>query len=446
MENIISKIRKNIIGTEFENKTFICGGFVRDKIMKRESKDIDIVVNIENGGIKLASFLHNQGITSNSPVLFERFGTAQIIIDGEQIELVETRKEFYESNSRKPKIKFGTIEDDINRRDFTINSMLMDICSDKIIDLKNGKKDITNQIIRTTSEPNLIFNEDPLRMLRAIRFSSQLGFIIEHNTLDSIHKNSHRMQIISKERIRDEFCKLLMGDNVRFAIRLLISTNLYKFILPELKLLDGLEQPKKHHTDDALGHTLDVINNSKNTIEHKVAALLHDIGKPFTKSISEETGNILFYGHDIESERISKRFLKEFKFSNEQIDLISLAVKLHMNWCNIISKRGLRKYIYKIGIEKLQFCLELALADVSSRNKKRELRILEMMDTIKEINEELKEGSFEFPFNGKDVIVHFNIREGKLVGEILEKCKTIFLNNIDLTKEEIFNLIEGDLN
>ncbi|RLC50195.1 MAG: tRNA nucleotidyltransferase, partial [Candidatus Cloacimonadota bacterium] len=200
MENVLKKIADAIVGTEFENKTFAVGGYVRDLLMKRQTEDLDIVVNLKNGGIKLAKFLFEKGISSK-PIVYENFGTAMVKIAGYQIEFVMTRRESYRDKNRKPEVEFGTLEEDVFRRDFTINSLLLNISANEILDLTGkGKSDIQNGIIRSTSDPKIIFGEDPLRMLRAVRFAVQLDFEIEKETQKGIIENASKLQFISAER------------------------------------------------------------------------------------------------------------------------------------------------------------------------------------------------------------------------------------------------------
>jgi len=284
--SVITKIKQAILGTQFEDKTYVAGGFVRDLIMGKDNKDIDIVVELPNGGVELANFLHHAIGASEPTVYNNSCGTAQVVIDGEKIEFVMTRKEKYEFGNRTPLCEYGTIYDDVRRRDFTINSILYKISTGEIIDLLGGKRDIDCGKIRTSSYPDETFQDDPLRIMRAIRFATRLNFEIEEETFYQISKHVFALKMISVERIRDEFNQIIIDPNFKVGMNLLRTSGILDFMCVELSNLYKLGQGK-YHTKDAWGHTLDVMKLTKPTLEHRMAALFHDSGKPQTISKSE---------------------------------------------------------------------------------------------------------------------------------------------------------------
>ena len=428
---IINEIKEAIRGTEFENNAFIAGGWVRDKIMGNPSKDIDIVVSCDNnGGIRLAQFLSKK-LNGTNVVIFERFGTAQVVINGMDIEFVMTRKEEYDGLTRKPVVSFGTIEDDVMRRDLTINSLLYNISTEEILDLTGkGFEDIKKGVIRTTNEPNFIFQQDPLRLLRAIRFATRFDFIIAIDTFNAIINNTEALRKISKERIRDEFMKILGGKNPIKGIKLLMRTHLIEEILPELIDCVGVDQ-NKFHSKDVLGHIFDVIENAKISSIHRLTALLHDIAKPECKSITES--GIHFYDHHIKSMDIAKRFMTELKFSNDEIDLVTTAIKNHMVFMDEKSRtpKVVRRWRMKLGEEKFNFLLDLMEADVKSCTDKRnwadELRKMQIIEKPILI----------LPVDGNDIMTLFNIKPGPRVKELKDKVIDMVCENPEITREEI---------
>jgi len=430
VKNIINKIKETIKGTEFENCTFIAGGWVRDLVMGNSSKDIDIVVARDNGGIKLASFLSHK-LNGTNVVIFERFGTAQIVIDNVELEFVMTRKEEYDGITRKPIVSFGTIEDDVMRRDLTINSLLFNISTGEILDLTNkGLSDIENKVIQTTNEPNFIFNQDPLRLLRAIRFAIRFGFEIEENTFKAIKNNAQSLNKISKERIREEFGKILTSSNPTKGIKLLMETGLINSFLPELNNCKNVEQ-NKFHTKDVLGHIFDVVENSKQTELHRLAALLHDIAKPECKTISDK--GVHFFDHHIKSTDVTLSFMTKLKFSNEEIDLVTTAVRNHMIFMDEASrnKKVIRRWRMKLGEEKFNFLLDLIEADVKSSNDKRN-----WVDEIRNMTIEEKP-ILTLPINGNELMELFNIKPGPKVKELKEMVCEMVCEKPEITKEEI---------
>jgi len=249
MNIVIRKIQEIIKNTKFDNKVYIAGGFVRDYFMNKSSKDIDLVVIGLglNAGIELAEFLCKNINLDHKPIIFSRFGTAQIKIFDINIEIVAARKEIYNFKNRMPEVFEGTLEDDINRRDFSINSILYNISQKSFIDLKNGIKDIKDGIIRTTSNPKIIFAEDPLRIMRAIRFAAQLGFKIEENTFNNIIKFVPWLKNISNERIRDEFNKILVAEHFVRGLNLLKDSGILAWMIPEFGKVDNIQDQGKYH-------------------------------------------------------------------------------------------------------------------------------------------------------------------------------------------------------
>ena len=393
--------------TPFEGNIFIAGGFVRDMIIHRPSKDIDIVVanNGLNGGIKFAEFLHEK-LNSTNPVIFERFGTAQIVVEGIEIETVATRKESYNFIDRKPEVIDGTIEDDVRRRDFTVNSLLWDICNEKVIDLLNGIDDINNKIIRTTSNPELIFSEDPLRIMRAIRFASQLGFDIETETFTAIKNSVNWLNNISLERIRDEFSKILISDNVSKGLELLKESGILAFL-----------EPAFNDIQNNWGSVLDVVNKSKSNIEHRLTALFHDM-----------------------DEVVAKNFMKKFKFTNAQIELVNIAIvgqRLFDNNLNFDPKQ-IRKFANSFGKDKLLFLMDLVFAKNVN---------MEAVENLKDFIERDKiiNNNITLPFTGKDIMSRFNLKSGLKIGELINLVKDNLFENPDLSEEDMWNLIEQAL-
>jgi tRNA nucleotidyltransferase/poly(A) polymerase len=446
MINIEKIIYKAICDTEFENITYITGGYVRDQIIGNRSSDIDIVVEMNEGGKKLAEFLYQKGISSR-PVIFNRFGTAQVTINDNKIEFVMTRKESYKSRDRKPKVQPATISEDVFRRDFTINSLLKNISSSEVIDIsKRGKKDIKNKIIRATSNPTVIFEEDPLRMLRAIRFAVQLNFKIEAKTKQGIIENSESLVNISKERIRDEFIKILLFKNAVQGINMLIDYGLMEFIIPELLELNNLKQ-NKYHDKSALKHTLQVLENVPQDLDLRFAALLHDIGKPLVKM--QDKKGIHFYKHEIESEKLARKILNRLKFSKNEINKVCFLVRNHMKFkqfednLNNLKDKTIRKFLLEMG-ENFEDLLLLVHADNLSHAKKFVLK--EQMPNLKKRVELIKKNQKEFqlPIKGEDIMLYLKIKEGKKIGMLLNEAKNIWLNDPSIEKYEILEMLKNE--
>lgn len=293
-ENLTIELLKNTIkGSRFEGKAFIAGGFVRDTLLGKDSKDIDIVVELPDGGIDFANFITKK-LKLHPPIIFPNYGTAKfdlkgIIYKGEDlsdqdIECVMTRKEQYHDGSRNPDVSPGTLKDDVDRRDFTVNSLLQDLSTGEILDLTGmGRDDLKRGIIRTPLDPNIIFKEDALRMLRAIRFTVKYDWDLPMFMIRAIKNNASLLKTISAERIQVELDKMLISGKPDTAIRLLQITGLYKYVIPELDDIIGLGQ-NEYHKDDALKHSLEVLKNVPPILKTRLSALFHDIGKGQTKS------------------------------------------------------------------------------------------------------------------------------------------------------------------
>jgi len=444
MENIITIIADNIRNTTFENNAYIAGGYVRDKVLGKQSDDIDIVVSLPNGGIALAQHLYKHGVCSK-PLIFERFGTAQVIISGYKIEFVMARKEYYKTENRKPNVQYSSITEDVFRRDFTINSLIMNVMDNKIIDItKFGIKDIKAKLIRATSEPDIIFNEDPLRILRAVRFAVQLQFNLEDKTLQGMIKNASMLNNISKERIRDELIKILLSPAPDAGIRLMTDHGIMKYVIPEVAKLKG-EQQNRYHHKDVLGHTLDVISNTPADIDLRLAALLHDISKPQTKTIDEK--GIHFYRHEAASAKRAIKILQNLKFSNKITSKVSRLIKNHMrlksfgNDLQNLTNVAIRRLISQMQ-EDLEPLLKLIHADNISHASRYNLPEqipnlrLRIAANLKKINGK------KLPVTGKDIMLHFGLSEGENIGKVLKKAQEIWLAHPQWNKTEILNTIK----
>ncbi len=446
LDKIRELIKKCILGTEFDGKTYLVGGYVRDLVMDKGhlSNDMDIVVAIPNGGVLLSQYLYEKGVSSE-PVIFESFGTSMIQINGYSIEFVMARKESYRDKSRKPDVEAGTIEDDIYRRDFTINSLLQEVVSGEIIDISGyGYSDIEEGIIRSTSDPGIIFVEDPLRILRAIRFAARFNYKIESNTEFGMKEHVDKLEYISKERIKDELTKILIGDNVGYGLNLLQDTGVMKYILPDLVNLRNLEQ-NKYHFGDVWNHTVVVVENTPIDLETRMGALLHDVGK--YKSRTEDSKGIHFYKHESYSAEIAFEMLTNLRYSKQFIVNVCNLIKNHMKFKNSgylaenLTNKTLRKIYYHIGdlIDKL---LDLVHADNVSHatdfNMPRQVEFIrKRLDKIKE-----EYNDTPFPLSGHDIMNTFEISEGELIGEFLKQAREIWLEHPDISKEKLLRELE----
>ncbi len=447
MIDVIKKIAKAIRGTEFEGNAFIVGGYVRDKIMGKASNDLDIVVARDNGGVRLAAYLHEKGIGSN-PVIFKNFGTAFVLIEEYKVEFVMTRQESYRGTSRKPDVKAGSIEDDVYRRDFTINSLLMDIGSGKIIDITgSGLDDIDRKIIRATSEPNKLFSDDPLRMLRAVRFSVQLGFDINSNTYDVIKQNAGTLKNISWERRRDELQKIVTSGAPSEGIRRLFDLKLIENLIPELIKLKGFQQNKYHYLD-VLDHTLVVLDNCENNLILRLAAIFHDIAKPVVAT--QDQFGVHFYGHNKKSALMADVILRRLRFPLGLINRVKQLVINHMRLKNsgedgeLISDKGIRRLMLEMGSDlELLFLLIDADNKAHAEGYRLENQIEGIRQRVTEIKIYLTKP--ESPVKGRDVIEKFSLNPGKRIGELLGMAEELWLDNPQYDKDEILEELKKNL-
>ena len=463
---IVLYIKDLIKSTKFDGKTYVVGGAVRDLLMNKEIKDIDIVVELPSGGIEFAKWMEENGHTHGSVVTYPTYGTAMFRLNEYpevEIECVQTRKEQYkDKNSRNPETEYGTLYEDAMRRDLTINSLYLNISTNQIVDCCGGLNDIKNHVIRVTSTPEIVYTEDGLRILRCVRFFSRFhaedkDWHIDENTLKGMRDKVDRLSIITKERIADELDRMLMCDDPVCAMRLLVDIGAMKYVIPELCNLVGLEQ-NKYHSDDAWGHTMNVLNlvskrpfYGSSRLEVRMAALLHDIGKFTTKSIDDK-GRVHFYGHELDGADMSENILRRLKYSNDFINEVKFLVKNHMRtkqWgdtCEYMKDKTLRKLQYQCGYARFFELLTLIDADNKSHAIDHCLpNQVYMIDklTNRMVDDKTDMFDYELPINGNDVMFIKGIKPGKEVKECLEYAMKLAYNNPKITRTELLKHIKG---
>ncbi len=446
-ERVIEAIANSIKGTEFEGNTFIAGGYVRDKLLNRYSDDIDIVVNLINGGQELARFLYEERIAT-FPVIYKSFGTAKSKINGFDVEFVMSRNESYRKRSRFPSVNFGTLEEDVFRRDFTINSLLLDVCNQKILDITGkGKEDIKNGILRTILDPDSVFVEDPLRILRAVRFSAQLGFELTDNSLVSIKKNHTLLKTLSVERINTEFTKIMTSDNPVKGLELLIDTEMYRSFIPELGEMLNLEQ-NKYHDRDVWHHTLSVVENTSPDPTLRLSALFHDIGK--LRSLKTIDGVNRFFNHENVSSEMAVKIMNRLKYSRKIIAEVKFLISNHMRTKAFgseaanMSPKAARKFLRDTG-DNCDKLLKLIHADNLSHAP--EYRYHEQVENIKlKLSSAQKElDKSPLPINGFDLIKELSLK-GNEIGKALQIAEDIYIKDTSIKRANLLQELKQKLN
>ena len=448
---ILDKIAK--AASQLSIKAWLIGGFVRDKVMERPTHEVDMDIVCVGDGIELA----RAAAALFSPVphvnYFKNFGTAQINIkmvsaDTNQsetfdIEFVGARKESYQATSRKPEVEAGTLEDDQQRRDFTINALGISLNKEnygELLDPFGGLNDIENKIIRTPLEPDRTFSDDPLRMMRGIRFATQLNFAIEANTFRGIKENAHRISIVSKERIADELTKIVASPKPSIGFDLLYKSGLLKLIFPEMVDLAGAEYIDGHGHKDNFYHTLQVLDNVaavSNDIWLRWSAVFHDIAKPATKRFEEGHG-WTFHGHEVVGGRMVPSLFGRLKLpQNEKMRFVRKLVELHLRPISLtkenITDSAIRRLLFDAG-DDFESLMILCEADITSKNKQKVKRYLENFKLVRERCKEVEEKdhirTWQPPITGEKIMELFGLPPSKPVGILKDALKEAMLDGI----------------
>ena len=432
MKDFISQDFFKVIGTVCDELCvdgYVIGGYVRDCLLQRTCKDIDVVVT--GSGIDVATLTAKKLGAGIHVTVFKNFGTAMLVYDDWNIEFVGARKESYRSDSRKPIVEEGTLEDDQKRRDFTINALAIKLNGSDagtLSDPFNGIADLNEGIIRTPLAPALTYSDDPLRMMRAIRFATQLDFTIEPNSLHAITENRERIKIVSKERITDELNKILMSPIPSVGFKLLFDTRLLHLIFPQMTALYGVEYVAGKGHKDNFYHTLQVIDNiSKNTdnLWLRWAALLHDIAKPATKRFEEGTG-WTFHGHEDKGARMVPSIFAQLKLPlNEKMKYVQKLVLLHLRPIvlaqSIVTDSAVRRLLFEAG-EDIDDLMTLCQADITSKNEVKVKKYLGNFELVKqklvEVEEKDKMRNWQPPVTGEMIMEAFQLKPGPEIGII----------------------------
>ena len=434
---------------------YVIGGYVRDLILKRPSKDIDIVV--VGSGIAMAKAVARELGKGTSLSVFQTFGTAQVKNKEKEIEIefVGARKESYNKDSRNPIVENGTLEDDQNRRDFTVNALairLNEIAFGEVIDPFDGLEDMRDMILRTPLDPDITFSDDPLRMLRAIRFATQLQFDIDDETFDAIIRNRKRIEIITQERIIDEINKIMLSKQPSIGFRLLEASGLLEIIIPEIDQLKGVDKRNGITHKDIFLHTLrvlDTVAEKSDDLWLRWSALLHDIGKPQSKQWDEESG-WTFRNHNWFGQKIGPTLFKRLKLpQGENMRFVQKMVDLHMRPIalseEIVTDSAVRRLLFDAG-DDIDSLMLLCESDITSNNKEKVKQFLDNFELVRkkliEVEEKDRIRNFQPPVDGHEIMHIFNINPCSIIGEMKEIIKNAILDGeIGNNHEEALQLL-----